>query len=302
MPTHTSDDMMKCDPPAGCAGCDWSSIAERLCSGRCIDERNICPWLLACRCLNPEMGSNRGMQLERLVMRQPASVQVAAVAIPKDLIRLGEYEIRQNRDEGTIRQIAASILDNGLFSPPGGVATQIGHIDILMGSNRTLAVTSLLGWTEVPVRIFHWWGNNIWERKIAAFQENSIRQQMTLDEEVALIYAYWQQTGMTIRDIAKRFQKSKSWIQERIAWGKRIYGDNTVPSMPVVEVDLESMKRRQPPRITLPKSEVRTWLSQIHDLGIAPGNGHGNVRDDLRQTMQVLIATLREQNVVSEAK
>lgn len=290
--TYTHDDLMKCDPLPGCQGCEWRPIAESVCSGNCIGPHNICPWLLVCRCLNPDMSPSRGHQLERLVMQQPPPIQVASVSIPKRWIRLGEYEIRQKRDEETIRQIAASILDNGLFSPPGGVVTPSGHIDIIMGSNRTLAVTSLLNWDAVPVRIFHWWGNDVWERKIAAFQENMLRQQMSFDEEVALVYSYWRQTGLTVREIATHFRMSKSWVQERITWGKRLYKNGEVPHKDSIPLNLSKVRRRQVGRITLPKDEVSEWLVQLGELGVVPknGNGHnnGSLREDLRQTMEAL--------------
>jgi hypothetical protein len=291
---HSSDDLMKCDPPPGCEGCDWRPVAERVCSGVCISDERICPWLLACRCLNSEMDAGRGQRLERLVMQQPPNVQVASAAIPQDLVRLGEYEIRRKRSEDTICQIAASIVDNGLFAPPGGVAMPSGHIDIMMGGNRVLAMTALLEWAKIPVRIFHWWGNNVWERKIAALQENTLRQQMTLEEEVALIYSYWRQTGMTVREMATRFRMSKSWIQERMAWGKRVYGEGKVPHPDAVTVELQKLKRKQPPRITLPKAEVKAWLDQLHELGVVPEDGNGNVREGLRLTMQALIERLED--------
>jgi hypothetical protein len=225
-------------------------------------------------------------------MQQPPPIQVASVSIPKRWIRLGEYEIRQKRDEETIRQIAASILDNGLFAPPGGVVTPSGHIDIIMGSNRIIAVTSLLNWDAVPVRIFHWWGTDVWESKIVAFQENMLRQQMSFDEEVALVYSYWRQTGLTVRETATHFRMSKSWVQERITWGKRLYKNGEVPHKDAIPRNLSKVRRRQVGRITLPKDEVSEWLVQLGELGVVSknGNGHGNgsLREDLRQTMEAL--------------
>jgi hypothetical protein len=240
-------------------------------------------------------------------MQQPPSTQVTSVPIPKRWIRLGEYEIRQKRDEETIRGIAASVVDNGLFAPPGGVATPSGHIDILMGGNRTLALTSLLDWDAVPVRVFHWWGNDVWGRKIAAFQENTLRQQMSFDEEVALVYSYWRQTELPVREIAAHFRMSKSWVQERITWGKRLYRNEDVPHKGPVRLDLAKVRRRQPNRITLYKSEVEGWLLQLAELGITLGNGHdrdsdngngngnGSLREDLRQAMETLIVRLQHE-------
>jgi hypothetical protein len=244
--------------------------------------------------------------LERLAMRQPPAVQVASVPIPRQWIRLGAYEIRQKRDEETIRRIAASVVDNGLFAPPGGVATPSGHIEIMMGGNRTLAMTTLLEWEAVPVRVFHWWGDDVWGRKIAAFQENAFRQQMSFEEEVALVYSYWQQTGLPVRQIATHFRMSKSWVHERIVWGKRLYREGDVPHKGPLHLDLAKVRRKQPSRITLYKSEVEGWLSELSELGVAPGNGHsheddpgngngdGNLQDNLRQTMAALIAQLQK--------
>jgi len=295
---YDCDDLMKCQPPPGCEGCEWRPLAEQVCRGVCISDQSVCPWLLSCRCLNPDASSRRGHQLERLTMQQPPSVQVASLPIPRDLIRLGEYEIRRKRSPEVIRQIASSIADNGLFSPPGGVAATDGYIDIIMGSNRTLAVTSLLDWAQVPVRVFHWWGNDVWERKVAAFQENTLRQQMTFEEEVALVYSFWQQTGETVREIAKRFRMSKSWVQERITWGKRVYKDGEVPHIGPAPLDLSKVRRKQPSRVTLPKADIRRWLVELSELGIV-SNGHGDnggcLGNDFRAAMETLIVSLRQE-------
>jgi len=293
---HEADDLMKCDPPAGCQGCSWRPVAEEVCRGVCIGEQDICPWLMACRCANPDQSTSRGRSLERLVLAQPASVQVASVDVPKRWVRLGQYEIRQRRSEETIRQLASSIATNGLFSPPGGVASPSGHIDILMGANRTLAMLSVLNWPKVPVRVFHWSGTDDWERKIAAFHENALRQQLSFDEEVALVYACWQQTGQTVRQLATRFRMSKSWVQERITWGKRVYGDRRASPPSAQGTDAVQLRRKASSRVTFPREEVREWVSELATLGIvADDDDTGTLRDELRRAMQNVICLLRKE-------
>jgi ParB-like chromosome segregation protein Spo0J len=249
------------------------------------------------------MAERRGTHLARLVAEQPPAARLAVVTVPSDLIRLGEYEIRHGRDEQAIKELAHSIHDNGLFAPPGGIAAPSGHIDILMGNSRVLAMTSLLNWREIPVRVFHWWGDSTWDRVIAAFQENTVRRQMTFEEEVAVVYTYRQQTGETVREMARRFRKSKSWIHERVSWGKRVYGDRPVPKAPALRDDARSLKREQAPRVTLRQSEVKAWLDQLQELGVVPGDDGqdtgthpcaSSALRDLRRTMKAVICKLRE--------
>lgn len=314
---YTSDDLMRCEPQAGCKGCAWHDTAEIVCRGVCIGERDICPWLMVCRCVNPDMGQKRGKQLERLALEQPPDVHLAPVSITRHRIRLGEYDIRQGRDHEIIRQIAASIAEHGLFSAPGGVAAEDGYIDLLMGHNRVLAVLSLLEWQDIPIRIFHWWGNDQaagrWARKIAAFQENAVRQQMTFDEEVRLVYSYWLETGQTVREIADRFKMSRSWVQERISWGRSLSAPAKGEQNKVATADqaasielplahtytLTFEERAQPDpsespesqvaapkRITFPRSEVEDWLGALVSRGIIVPDDQ-SLREQFRIAMNI---------------
>jgi len=317
MPVYTSDDLMRCKPDSGCT-CAWYSTAEIVCRGECIGEHDICPWLMVCRCINPENTEKRGRQLERLVLDQPPDVQTSPVAVSRHRIRLGEYDIRQERDQEAIRRIADSIRERGLFAPPGGVAAKDGHIDLLMGHNRVLAVLSILEWSEIPIRVFHWWSagqaTDRWARKIAAFQENTIREQMTFDEEVRLVHAYWRETGQTVREIAVRFHMSRSWVQERINWGRSIATvetnkpDKNRPQEPAKPARIESTaaqlyaaasekadrsesderKSAAPERVTFSVQEINTWIDALKTKGIAIADGD-DIKKRWRNTINNLV-------------
>ncbi len=173
---YTADDLMKCDPqPGQCERCAWSPLAEELCTGTCIGD-SICPWLMVCQCLNPNLASGRGHQLERLVLQQPPVVQVTPVGILASRLRMDSYDIRLRRDAENVQAIAESIVVDGLFAPPGGVASADGHIDVIMGHTRVLAMRDVLSWTQIPMRIFHWWGDTDWDRRARAFKENGLRR------------------------------------------------------------------------------------------------------------------------------
>jgi hypothetical protein len=67
-----------------------------------------------------------------------------------------------------------------------------------------------------------------------------------------------------------------------------------VPHPDAVTVELQKLKPKQPPQITIPKEEVKEWLAQLHELDVVPQDGNGNLREGLRQTMQALIERLED--------
>jgi len=284
MAVYKADDLMQCNPPAGCAGCAWSPVAEEVCSGVCIGEHAICPWLMACRCVNPDRSARRGHYLERLAMQQPPAVQVAPVDVPRSRIRVGEYEVRMGRDEKLVQGIARSIVENGLFAPPGGVAAEDGYVDIIMGTTRVLAMVGVLNWSTVPVRVFHWWGDDTWARKAMAFQENALRKQLTFDEEVALVYGYWRATGKSLRAMAKFFGMSKSWVEERVRWGVRMFEDRALPAGQSLA---ERRRAERVKRVSFTADEVRKFLGLLRAVGVDV-SPDGNLRTAWEKALREL--------------
>jgi len=305
---YTADDLMKCDPqPGQCERCVWGPLCEELCPGTCIGD-SICPWLMVCQCLNPDMDSGRGHQLERLVLQQPPVVQVTPVGILASRLRMDSYDIRLRRDAENVQAIAESIVMDGLFAPPGGVASADGHIDVIMGHTRVLAMRDVLSWTQIPMRIFHWWGDTDWDRRARAFKENGLRRNMDFDEEVALVYGYWRETRQSVRQVARFFGMGRTWAHERIAWGKKVIGEapagiGNIGAIGAVGVSDDNnssgacqCKRTYPRRVTLPAAEVREWLDRIQRAGITiPQNGPGEEPDAeaLRNAMQAVLDAVR---------
>jgi len=253
---------------------------------------------MVCRCLNPDQDAGRGQRLERLVLEQPAAIQVAPVSIHVSRLRTDNYDIRKRRAPERVRDIAESIVFDGLFAPPGGVASADGYIDILMGHTRILAMRDMLGWEEIPVRIFHWWGDSDWDRRARAFKENGLRQNMDFDEEVALVYGYWRESGQSVRQVARFFGMSPSWAHERIAWGKRGIGVGDRDNGTGDDGDGSSphcRRRTYPPRITLPADEVKEWLNCLHRAGIpVPNDCEKPSAETLRAAMLAILETFQK--------
>jgi len=282
------DDLRTCSDD--CLNCPyrWAELAEEVCSETCIGD-SICPWLMVCRCLNPNMSDRVGHRLERLVLSAPLEVQVRPVGVSVRFLRLdGRYDVRRRRSQEAVEELAQSIVTEGLFAPPGGVAAPDGFLDVVMGITRTRALLAL-GERVIPIRVFHFWGDTPVDRLVKAFQENAIRQEMTWDEEVRLVYRVWVETGRpSVRKLAGRLGKGRTWVHGRLQWGQKLWGEGP-PSTPSPGPSRPSRQpsRSRPRGVYLTIGEVRSWLQT---LGVpADGESPAELREALRKALADLV-------------
>lgn len=133
-------------------------------------------------------------------------------------IELAGLRFSSNRiygGEGEIKILAEDIKRNGLINPITVKPSKDDGNDVfevIAGRRRVLAVT-LLGWKDIPSRILV--GDEIERAEEIAGAENINRLAMHPLDEAAMFKKYVE-TGETIETLAKRYDRSKSAIWQRI--------------------------------------------------------------------------------------
>jgi ParB family chromosome partitioning protein len=137
-------------------------------------------------------------------------------------VRIDHDQVRQrgkSADDEDTKQLADSILAHGLFHPIDVRWIEADDIyEIAAGERRFIALTQILGWTEVPVRVVEATDDQIvWLQ----LHENIHRKNLDpLDLADAIHRAMSQ--GMTIDQVAAKLCKSKTWVQKALTTAKNL--------------------------------------------------------------------------------
>lgn len=277
---YTLDDLQLCSED--CTSCAWAGAIEDVCTGKCVGDDAVCPWLLVCRCINPKGLPSRAAYLERLVAELPPSVAAAPVEVPLAKVRLAACDVRLRRDPEAVKELARSIARDGLFSPPVCVAAEDGYLDVIMGRTRVMAVRQL-GWEKVPCRVLHRRVGD-GEMHLLALKENTLRREMDADEEAYWVYLMWKETGASVRALARRIGKSKSWVAERLKLGRMLYGGEGRDDPESLPVE----RRTYPSRLTFYEDDVRQWLEALRSVGVEVSLDGRSVREAWLEAMEKL--------------
>jgi len=160
-----------------------------------------------------------GKGLEELFSTEPLSFDTVETAIinetPKDEIinvklddlRPNPYQPRKIFDEDSLKELAASIKEHGVFQPII-VKKSIKGYDIIAGERRVKA-SKIAGLTEIPaiVRDF-----NDEEMMEIALLENLERENLTPLEEAEAYKNLIDKLNLTQEELAKKIGKSRSYI------------------------------------------------------------------------------------------
>lgn len=125
-----------------------------------------------------------------------------------DQIELGKYQPRKNFDEEKLRELANSIVNNGLVQPIIVNANGDGKYQIIAGERRYRAC-KMVGLKEIPVII-----KNLSDKEILeiALIENIQRQELTAIEEAEGYDRLMKEFGYSQSELADAVGKSRSHV------------------------------------------------------------------------------------------
>lgn len=126
-------------------------------------------------------------------------------------IETDKQNIRADRLDEQLEELAADIQANGLLQPIGVSAIANGRFQLLFGSRR-LAAHKLLRRTTIDALVMTATDEQI---KAIAARENIHRREMTLEEECALVKYMGDTEGKSPDEIRAAIGKSRAWVQSR---------------------------------------------------------------------------------------
>jgi ParB family transcriptional regulator, chromosome partitioning protein len=142
--------------------------------------------------------------------KNPRALIVAASRIHPDPSQVRQKD--RNVSSPRIQELARSIQQVGLQHPIGVREATDGNYTIVYGEGRFLAMTVILGWTEVEVlRVDTKDEDLLWQQ----LHENIHRTNLDpLDLSAAIGQA--RDKGYTLAQIAKQMGKSEAWVQKAL--------------------------------------------------------------------------------------
>lgn len=144
-----------------------------------------------------------------------------ALIVTATRIRPDQAQVRQkdrNPTSPRIQELARSIQQVGLQHPIGVREATDGNYTIVYGEGRFLAMTAVLGWTEVEVlRVDAKDEDLLWLQ----LHENVHRTNLDpLDLSAAIAQA--RDKGYSLSQIAQQMSKSESWVQKALTIATRL--------------------------------------------------------------------------------
>ena len=127
--------------------------------------------------------------------------------IPIKDIRSNPYQPRKRFDEETMRELAESIKEHGLFTPII-VKKSIKGYELVAGERRVKAA-ELAGFTDIPAIIKDYSDEEMMEISIL---ENTQRENLNPIEEAEAYKKLIDKVGFTQEELAKKVSKSRSYI------------------------------------------------------------------------------------------
>lgn len=156
----------------------------------------------------------RNADPENSTLGHPLVDQIArdqqALVVPLHQLKPSEDQPRQTFDESTIEELAKDIKANGLINPLTVVEEGEGY-RVIAGERRYRALKQA-GQQDAPVRIV-----SPSTARAIQLAENLHREDLPLLEEAQAFAALRDELSLTVRDLADKVRKSKSYVQRRLA-------------------------------------------------------------------------------------
>lgn len=148
-----------------------------------------------------------------------------AFYLATDRIRIDADQVRQegkDANDPETQALAESIREQGLQQLI--VVRYLSGDDVyevVSGERRFVAMTELLGWDEIPVRLL-----DVPEAEVMWFQlhENLLRKALSPRDLAASIQKA-KSGGMSLKEIAAKLKKSETWVQKSLTIAEKLADD-----------------------------------------------------------------------------
>jgi len=149
------------------------------------------------------------------LMRQPAA---SMVQVPLDEIDDNPYQPRQQYNQESLEELAASIEANGLQQPPAGRRLADGRVQLVFGHRRRRAYDVLRAkdgerWASMPVMIVEASDEDMAAR---AWTENVEREDLTAVEQAQAIQRMVESFGWTQARVAERLGLAPATVANKL--------------------------------------------------------------------------------------
>lgn len=126
-----------------------------------------------------------------------------------DIVVNWEENTRGKLDPDSVEALTSSIFDNGLINPVSVRPLGGGKYKLQAGYTRMRAMLDL-GWTDIPVTI------NECDDDLISIEENLKRKDLTPQQEGIMLRKWIDKTGMSMRDVARKINKSVTFVAQRL--------------------------------------------------------------------------------------
>lgn len=133
--------------------------------------------------------------------------------ISTDLIDTEGQSVRAAMDDDHVVELAMSIAKHGLLEPIVVRKKENGRYQLEAGFHR-LAAALRLNWHNIPAHIR---SESTGPVKAIALIENTVRRDMSLDEQVKAVNFLNHDEGLSPSSICDLLGKSRNWVDQRLA-------------------------------------------------------------------------------------
>jgi ParB family chromosome partitioning protein len=133
--------------------------------------------------------------------------------IPLDALVPNRFNPRRTYSKEALDELIQSMREHGFIGALDGRQLSDGRVEVAYGSRRLLAARAV-GVQAIPV-FLHDWDDH--ELMFISLIENLIREDLSAVEQADTVGQMHEQLGLSVREIARKTGKPRSWVEDRLA-------------------------------------------------------------------------------------
>ena len=134
-------------------------------------------------------------------------------SISVDALVPNRFNPRESYSKETLGELIQSIHEHGFIGALDGRELPDGRVELAYGSRRLLAAKAA-GIQTIPIFLHDWDDEQF---RFVSLVENLVRDDLTSHEEAETIGQMNEHLGLSVRQIARKTGKPKSWVEDRLA-------------------------------------------------------------------------------------